>query len=583
MPSSSSLLVRASLVVPLLSACKPAPSEPPELDESMPADEGAADPAALRVSEPDSPPPVAIYGTVRIPSLSRMLPLVAEQLVPPEQSAGTNEMMLRMGLQMMLGPRSELAEHVALDRPMGCVVASPLRYDVPLACTVGYQGGLSQLVEDLGPIGFVSGDDEHAAYRFEEQPLFLTAMGEHVAFASAPDLVAATRDRLQREVIDAPIGAEDVVITAQPSVIFEDAESKIMPFLDELLRTSAKGPMQQQNTEAQRKQWLSYAELERAELWLDLDGDQGRVRLGYRGTALPGTPTEEAYARQRQGSLEPELVERLPAGSPLIGLMRFDVESLMTDPMMGAYAQMWSRSDDPSMSAMGEVNRKSMALWSEVSTGHAAMALVHVPGTKGGVVVTQRLVSDADVLERVRGTFEGMSPAMSDAGMQFRAELSEGAVRVGKVRGDRVRLEPTTDALRQALQQAWGSPRLELAFVQQGDVMVMAIAPAKVERYVERGLATRRRGAKTLGHDASSRRLLAAHSEDTMVFAASMARILGWMQTLDLIDSIPPGVPVRPDDLVISMRPGAERQREVLIDLSADVIQLLYRLRGSPA
>lgn len=445
----------------------------------------------------------------------------------------------------------------------------------------GLPGGLSQLVEDLGPIGFVSGDDEHAAYRFEEQPLFLTAMGEHVAFASAPDLVAATHDRLQREVIDAPIGAEDVVITAQPSVIFEDAESKIMPFLDELLRTSAQGPMQQQSMEAQRKQWLSYAELERAELWLDLDGDQGRVRLGYRGTALPGTPTEEAYARQRQGSLEPELVERLPADSPLFGLMRFDVESLMTDPMMGAYAQMWSSSDDPAMSSLGEIYRKSMDLWREVSTGRAAMALVHVPGTKGGVVITQRLTSDADVLERVRGSFEGMSSAMSDVGMPYRAELKKGAVRVGKVRGDRVRLEPTTEAMRQALQRAWGSPRLELAFVQQGDVMVMAIAPAKVERYVERGLATRGRGAKTLGHDAASRGLLTAHAGDTMIFAASMARILGWMHALDVIDSVPPGVPVRPDDMVISMRPGAERQREVLIDLSADAIQLIHRLQAS--
>lgn len=573
--------VRASLIAPLaLLACKPAAPEPPDIDTTMPAAEPSPVPLARAAADLEAPPPAIVYGYIRIADLGRALPLVADQLAPPSQRMAINETMVRMGLQMaILNGREAVAEHLDFGRPMGCVMVSPKHHDKPLACAVGYRGGLSGLVEDLGPSGYVAGGDDFAEYRFEGQPYYFTAMGDHVAVALAPDLVAATRDRLQRDIIDAPAGAEDFVITAFPAVIFEDAEEEILGFIDQMAKEAPPSGFRSDGIEAQRKQWLSFGELERADLWLDLDGDAQRTRFGYRGTAAPGTPTEKAYAGMRNGGLDLDLLSELPADALAVGGMRYDAHSLMDDPMMGAYAQAWATvGDDGTGAAMAEMYSKSLAIWAEISTGRAAMAFVHEPGTKGGVVMTQRLVSDADVLDRLRKSMTDMTAAMNDGPIPMRVSVKKGAIRVGKLRGDRLTFTATKEEAKRALQQAWGAPGLEMAIVQRGDVLYMAMAPKKADRYIKRALgATKGKGG--LGGVAGASELLAAHSGDSMFLAVSLHRVLQWLEVIGA--EVPKlGLAAHPDDVTLSMHPAGERQREVVLDLSPRVLGALYQAQG---
>jgi hypothetical protein len=562
-----------AVLAPLL-ACKPTPTSPLP-PAAAPA---AAAPASTPAARSPAPPPTVVYGHVRIPSPTGLLAALRTSPIPEAQRSLFDESLVRSMLAMALSSRSDLAERIDLGRPMGCVVTSFRLHDLPLACVVGYQGGLTQLVNDLGPQGFVSGGDDYAAYRFEGRSVYLAAMGDHVAFSFAPDLIAATRDRLQHDLVDAPIGDEELVATAFPGVIFSDAEDQISAFLDQLARAQPQSGSAYTGAalDAQRRQWLSWGELERMDLWLDLT--PARLRFGYRGTARPGTATEQGYAAVPAPARERELVSQLPASSLVVGGLNLDSAALIDDPMFGSYMQaMMSLDGSDAAVAAAEQYRKSMAVWSELFAGHASMALLHERGSKGGIVLAYRLRSSVDALARLREVLATPVPE----GAPFRFELRPKALRVGKLRGDLWTMTPT-DALppqsRAGLAKVLGNPpQLHFGYVQRGDQLLMVIAPDQVERYLRRALAAAD-GKASLASRKDVRELIAPHTGDTVFIAAGFAPIARWLDQIDAIEPLPVSVPERLDDVVLTVRPAGERQREATFELSASLLGALLEL-----
>ncbi len=581
MPPRSVRRSAALLVLPLL-ACKPTASDPLQAP-AAPAPAAPA-PAPTLPASPTEPPPVVVYGHVRIPSPSSFLSAMRTGPLPESQRTMFDEPTARMIASMMLGAHSGLVEHVDLAKPMGCVITSVRTHDVPLACVVGYQGGFTRLVQDLGPQGFVSGGDGYAAYRFEGRGVYLAAMGDHVAVALAPDLIAATRDRLQRDLIDAPRGDEELVATAFPGVVLADAHGEILDALVPLGRVEAGlAPGQQAIVDQQRKQWLSWADLERMELWLDVTPE--RLRLGYRGTAAAGTATATGYAGARTVSTVPATrspMARLPASALLAMGMRFDMGTFADDPFFGGQAEA-VLALDPASRALVEQYRQGLSLWGELSSGHAAGALLHERGTKGGVVLVYGLRPGVDAMSGLRGHFERTQASMSSESL-FTMQLRKGALRVGKLRGDVLTMtaseallsKPGGDAIRKAL---GSSPRIDVAFVQQGDTLVMAMAPAKVERYLKRALAAVD-GKGALADHAASRELLETNAGSTVTLAASLAGLTRWLDEIDAIAPVSFPIAERRDDVVVVIRPAGERQRELTVDLSATLLDALPKLGG---
>lgn len=574
---------RAVLVASLaVLACKPAATEAPAIDTSLPA---ASPVARAKAEPPPQGPPVVVYGYFRVPNASRLLQQLA-QMLPPSQAAALDENTLRMGLQMALGERDALARHAVLDRPMGCVMTSRKLDDAPLACVLGYDGGLSQLVEDLGSEGYVTGGTDYAAYAFEGQSLYLAAMGQHVAIAMAPQLIAATRDRLQRDIIDAPSGPEALVFSAYPEAIFADAEPEIAEALDAMgSALPPSEPSSKPMAEIQRRQLMSFGELQRADLWLDIDDAQGRVRLGYRGTARSGTPTAEAYAAQRGvgSTLDLELLGQLPERAIMVAGMRLDATDMMEDPMLGAYVKAASEEGTLGTSAaMAELMRENMALWRTLSTGQAAAALVHERGTKGGLVLAYRLPAGIDAMTQMQKLYAGYTKIPEQEQEPVRFGFRKGAFRSGKIRGDRVIMTPSPKALAQpswaALAKALGgSLRIELVYAQRGDVLYTAIAPRGVDRYLERALATA--GGKTnLGAREGALELLRAHADDTMLVATSIDATMAWLRAVGATERPSPVERDRLDDVVLSMRSDGELERELVIELASELVESLLRL-----
>lgn len=565
-----------SLVTLSLVACKPAPSSSPLAALPPPPVDSPAAAAAVELP----PPPLAIYGFVRIPSTTRLLTQVGAVL-PPAYRAFLSEPLLRSSLGAALGSRAALTEHIVLDRPMGCVITSPLHDDRPFACAVAYAGGFSALMRDLGPDGFVSGTEGYAHYRIEGQPVFLTAMGDHIAIAFVPDLITTTREALERDIIDAPLGDDEVVATAYPSVIFEDARDQIDDALHMMLPSPSADPNTAAYMEAQRKQWLSWAELERADLWLDLS--DSNVELGYRGTALAGTATATAYDGAHALGQDRELLALLPGNALAVGGMGIDISALADDPMLGAYMQTLGSLDGSDANAsLAKQYRDGLALWTEQTTGRASMALLHERGTKGGFVMAYRLKPDVDALPKLREIFAryGEPTALSE---QYRVELRPGAFRAGKVRGDLLVMKPTPALLAQpgasAIPRVLGSPpQLQMAYAQRGDLLFMAMAPGKAaDRYLRRVLG-KPAGKGRLDGREDARPLLDEHGGDTWMVAADVGAIVAWLVAIEAIEAPPLTFPERLDDVVLTLRPSGERQREVQLDVSSALVRTIVQL-----
>jgi hypothetical protein len=575
MPLRLPLLALALAPLPLL-ACKPAPRSAPLAPTASTATP-IADPTTTTTT-PLPPPSATVYGYFRSASATTLLTQL-RTVLPPAQSVTLDETFLRTMAGSLLGERSAVAGHVDLTRPLGCVVTSPKRHDRPFTCVFAYTGGFTSLVKDLGPSGYVSGADDYAAYRFDGKPVYLAAMDGHVAIAFAPDLIAATRDRLQRDIIDTPAGDDDFVARVYPSVIFDDARDEIDVMLGALPQPPSASPIAEAGVAAQRKQWLSWAELEHADLWLDIQAD--RIRLGYRGTARPGTATERAYATSSTLGHDRELLAQLPANALVVGGMHMDLAAISDDPMLGATMQAFG-SLCGTEAAVAEQYREGLRAWTELSTGQLAVALLHERGTTGGVVMTYRLKPDVDARTRLRKIFEGyqVPAAMSRL---YRMELRPGAFRAGKLRGDVLTMKPTAELLSQpggaGLTRVLGDPpRLHMAYVQHGDLLHMAMAPGKAaDRYLRRVLASAS-GERPLGAREDAQALLDAHRGDTWMVAGSVQAILTWLIAIDAIRPPPIILPERLDDVVLTLRPAGERQREVVVELSSAVVQALIQL-----
>ncbi len=252
--------------------------------------------------------------------------------------------------------------------------------------------------------------------------------------------------------------------------------------------------------------------------------------------------------------------------------------------MIGAYVQaMGSLDGSGAAKALAEQSRKSMAVWSELTTGHAAVAMLHERGTKGGVAIVYRLEPGVDGLARLRELFAPYQELAPDDALPFRFEIRPGAFRAGKLRGDLWTMKATASlppAAAAGIEPVFGDPpQLDLAYAQRGDLLFMAMAPRKADRYLRRALAAAD-GKRPLGRRKDAEALLDSHAGDTYVIAASVGDIVAWLVEIEAIPPQPTTFGERLDDFVLTVRPAGERQRELTIDLAPPLTKALQRLGG---
>ncbi len=569
--------------------------------------EPTQEPPATRV-EADAPRPgtvptevpggstIPLYGWVAIGDPDGLIAEIGDQMAPPGMGMMFSGTMLKSSLASMFGLNSNVADHIDLGQPLGCVMASPKQYDVPVACAVGFKGGVPQVVKDLGREGYISGGSDHAAYTFGDTNLYIGALGNHIIVSAHADLIRNGRDLLAEEVVGAKTGkgAKDVRMTAFPDVIWADAEEEITQFselsssltsagatgnvaLDAYMRGSAK-----MNLEV----YKSWADLDKAEMWFDLTREG--LSLGYKGTARAGTDTAKAYATaQKNGKLNASLIRKMPGDALMLGGLNMDFASMLDDPMFKAYSTVFKEVDDATgTTRIGTMVTDYMKVWADVLAGPSAFAMITHKDSLG-ILYAMKTKSGVDATTALAELFGKYPP--SAVGPDFAKYVTwnykRAATKVDGVPVDVFTVRPTkkgvaelnklpsTDGMKKFLGKDYS---FKLAFAQRGNVLHMVMAPKSEKAFVTKLL--RGGNGTSVGKTSLAGKTITKNSDGSSLALMNVGGFLDWARKLSPDASGMPKIPGRIDDVTFNGRMTAKGKRRYELVISQGLISQLVNL-----
>lgn len=539
---------------------------------------------------------IRLYGWFAVANPEGLVSEVADQMLPPGSAMMFSTSMIKGMLTSTLGLNSNVGDHLDLNVPMGCVMASPKEYDVPVACAVGFKGGVPQLVEDLGPEGYISGGSDHAAYTFGDQNLYIGALGNHVIVSAHADLISGGRDLLAEHVVGAKAGkrSKDVQMTAFPDVIWADAEQEITAFsemasslggststgnvaLDAYTRGSAKMNL---------AMYKSMADLDQAEMWFDLNRDG--VTLGYRGTAKKGTDTAKSYAAaQKQGKLNAALIRKMPGDAIMLAGLNIDFDSVLDDPMTKAYFKVFEEVDAATgTTKISRMMTDYMKVWTEVLAGPSAFALTTQKGSLG-ILYSMKTKPGVDARLALAEIFTKYPP--KSVGPEFAKYVTwsykKGATKVDGVPVDvftvrptkkgvaEINKLPTADGMKQFLGKDYS---FKLSFAQRDNTLYMVMA-TKSEKAFMTKLMRGGDGSK-VGRNSLAGKLITDNSGGSSLGLMNVGGFMDWVRKVSPDASGMPKIPGRLDDVTFNGRITAKGKRKYELTVSQGLISQLVNL-----
>lgn len=539
-----------------------------------------------------------------VPNASRLLSEVRTQASPPKGAAFLNEASLRTMASMGLGPRAGLAEHIALDQPMGCVVVDDPAVEVPVACAVGYAGGSAAAATDLGSEGKQADGAGHAAhYVVEGQDLYLDDLGGHVVVSNHPSVFAKAKGYLESNVIGrAGSIADDVEMVLYPKAAMSRYSKQIESFMA-LTRgmptPPADNPLAGAFTEYSRvssERGLEYyRELDQFDLGMGLEPVGFVIRYGI--YPAPGSSLQTDSKAISSGSIDETMVQQLPAESWMVMASTVDwkaawqVESAapVREALIDVYAKAVGRDAATVRTAIETFVEENAALYGN----DVALSIMHLPGTQGGLVVSRKLTAPARA--GWKPWTEGFDPTtvLGPEGVKMVTwSFQPDALTVDGVPVDRWTIEPGPDAkakiaaeadpVVKELEKRFGGLKLEIDRVELGDRVLFVVAPGSQEQYIKAAIAATKGGASTAG-DAGLTALLARNPDTSIVMAVDVAGAMGWMREVlppEATSKLPAGLGVDLGDFYVATTYGASGRQHGEMVLSQGMIDGLRKLAG---
>ncbi len=376
---------------------------------------------------------------------------VAERLAPPMFAPMVSVAQMKSMLAMQFEGRPEVVQHIDLSKPFGCVMVNPKQHDDPIACAIGYDGGLTQLVEDLGQEGYRSGGDGYASYELGGETFYLRAFGGHVGVALDPSLLAATQGALKTSVLEPGTADRDVFFAARPRVIYKDARSEIEAFYGEMERSMTQVPSNQPGAEyaqnmisAMIDMYRSFGDLETAEGVFKIG--KNRTLMAYRASAAEGTPTATQYARDAErDALDVALIEALPDDAFFVAGGNLDFANVMNDPWAGAYFRALEGMKAADGTDLGEMMEGIVSKMGEVMAGPISGGAFPNKGSAGALAGVYAVKPGQDAMAVVREyatryTLSNMMPAYDE---YVKSAYKENAFSVAGAKVDTMTFTPT--------------------------------------------------------------------------------------------------------------------------------------------
>ncbi len=531
---------------------------------------------------------VSVWGHFVVANPERMLERVGEQLAPPMMGAMVSASQLKSMLAMQLESRGEAVKHIDLTKPFGCVMVNPKLHDEPLACAVGFEGGINQLIEDLGQEGYQSGGDGFAAYELNGNTVYFKGWGDHIGVAEDPSLLASVEPAM-KSVLEPGKADRDIYVEAKPSVIMVDAREEIEEFYSEMESAmtsvppgSPGGAYASASAKAAMDMYRSFGDLSSAELVFRI-GKQ-RTKLLYRGTAAKGTPTAQQYNRDAKlPTVDVAMMSELPDDAWMVGGMSFDWANIMDDPWMGSYFRVMAGTK------LGGTMKDMMTAMGEVMEGPTTMAVFPVKGSVGAMGATYAVKPGKDAMAAMREFLPKykIETLMPEAAEYVTSTYKKGAFTVGGVKVDTYTVAPTKKAMAELkkdsqyadMKKVLGEIKFTMAYAQKGDRQYLVMTTANAKKALDR-MMTAAKGKGNIGKFGDARKRMKANADGTALLMLDVKGMLSWARSLDVDGELSniPKLGVGLDDVVWTADVNEKGKKEYELAVSQSFIEQLRSL-----
>jgi len=538
---------------------------------------------------------VSVWGHFVVPAPDKTITRVADQYAPPGLGAMLSVSQVKSMLSMPLEGRSEVAKHLDLTKPFGCVVVNPKQHKQPVACAVGYEGGITQLVEDMGQEGYQSGGPDYAAYEVSGETFYFKGWGDHVGVALDPSLLADAGATIQASIIKPRKADRDFYSEAKPKVIFADAREEIEGFFSEMEQVMNSAPSgapgseyASASTKAAMDMYRSFADVKSAEFLFRI-GKQ-RSKTIYRSTAAKGTDTAKQYGRDAKlPTVDVSMMEALPDDSFFISGMSFDFAHVMEDPWVGPYMRMLSGMKTADGTDLGAMMTKMFAEMGDVMAGPVAVAAFPVKGSAGAIVGSYAVKPGKQALPVVRQFLESykIETLMPSFGKYVKTTYKKGAFTVAGVRADTYTMTPTKKALAEMkqdsdfakLKKVVGKVQFTMAYAEKDGRMYLVMTTAKPKKALEKMLKAAS-GKGNIGKFGSARKRVKKHADGTTLLMFDVKGMSAWARSLDFDGDLKdmPRVGLGLDDVVWTGSVNKKGKKEYVFSVSQPFIDQLRSL-----
>lgn len=537
---------------------KPATMVPTGLSKAVA--EGLADTGAGRLDRGNA------LGHFMVPNASVLLEQVRTRATPAKQSAFLNEAMLRSLAGMQLGDRSAVAQHIALDKPMGCVMLDESTIELPIACVVGYTGGVEAVITDLGDKGKQADAGGHGAhYRVEGEDVFIDELSGQVVITNNAAVFEKAKDYLGRNLIARADKVEDhvefIAYPAAAMVRYADEVSSFMSLMSSAPPAATGNAfadaMASYSTASTDRALQYYRELDQFELGAGFD----EVGFVFRYAAFPtaGSSAQADMAGMLSSPIDPKFVSAQPAQTWLVSAYSIDTTKVwnadsaeaMRTALIDAYAKEIGRTGDEVRTSIENFFTER----SKIYGNDAVFSVMHLPGTQGGMVITQALKAPGrDMWKSWSDDFSAETVLGTEGSQYVTWSFSQGVAEVEGLAVDRwtVELGPKAkaeiakkpDPALAEIERRFGGLKIDIDRVELDDRAIYVVAPGASEQYLSSAIAAAKGGA-TIADNPGYDTVIGRSKHPATVMAVDGAKMLAWVREIappDATRKIPPGL-----------------------------------------
>lgn len=406
-----------------------------------------------------------VLGHFVIANGSTLISETSTQLVPTAQAAMVNEQTLRSLAGAGLGDRGKLATNLDLSKPLGCAVIDSAATMVPVACVVGYTGGAAALAADLGNDGKAADAAGHIAkFTVDGQDIFIDDLGGNAVVSNHAELFEKAKGYLETNIVGrASSLASDIEIVVFPSAAMTRYEPVLAPIFDQLKKVQAAAPMGD-NPFAKAMQGYQSTQNDRL-VKMFKEMDQFTIALSVEPVgfvmrtamfAVPGSDFEKETKLAAAGAFDAKMLEELPKSSFLVAGYASNLHKVADSPtfaelkksMVAAYAEATAKDPATVSTAIDAFIAENDAIYGD----HAAFALVHEPGTVGGLVAVTQLEAGQSGRESWKTWSAAFTPEAvlgAEASKKVTWSFQADAATIGGVAVDRWTIEPSAEVAAQ--------------------------------------------------------------------------------------------------------------------------------------